>query len=100
VTTHHEFGHVLLGHTLPHHCEEYQTHRDIMEFQAEAIAYLVMNDLELMDDETAAHGRGYIRHWLGGEQPSDEAIRRLGDQAIRQVFTAADRILRAGKGEQ
>jgi antirestriction factor ArdC-like protein len=88
-TTYHELGHILLGHTLPHHFEEYQTHRGVMEFQAEAIAYLVMNELELMDDETASHSRGYIRHWLGEEQPPD--------QAIRQVFTAADRILKAGR---
>jgi hypothetical protein len=88
-TIYHELGHILLGHTLPHHFEEYQTHRGIMEFQAEATAYLVMNELELMDEETASHSRGYIRHWLGEEQPPD--------QAIRQVFTAADRILRAGR---
>jgi len=60
-----------------------------MEFQAEATAYLVMNELELMDEEAAAHSRGYIRHWLGEEQPPD--------QTIRQVFTAANRILRAGR---
>jgi hypothetical protein len=88
-TTFHELGHIVLGHTLPHHYEEYQTHRGVMEFQAEATAYLLMNELELMDDETAAHSRGYIRHWLGEEHPPD--------QAIRQVFTAADRILRAGR---
>jgi N-terminal domain of anti-restriction factor ArdC len=88
-TLFHELGHVVLGHTLPHHYEEYQAHRGIMEFQAEATAYLLMNELELMDEETASHSRGYIRHWLGEEQPPD--------QAIRQVFTAADRILRAGR---
>lgn len=90
-TTYHELGHIVLGHTLPHHFEEYQAHRGIYEFQAEAVSYLVMNELELMDDETASHSRGYIRHWLGEEQPPD--------QAIRQVFTAADRILRAGRVE-
>lgn len=88
-TVYHELGHIVLGHTIPHHFEEYQAHRGIMEFQAEATAYLVMNELELMDDETASHSRGYIRHWLGEEQPPD--------QAIRQVFTAADRILKAGR---
>jgi hypothetical protein len=61
-----------------------------MEFQAEATAYLVMNELELMDDETASSMRGYIRHWLGEEQQPP-------DQAIRQVFTVADRIIRAGR---
>jgi N-terminal domain of anti-restriction factor ArdC len=88
-TTFHELGHIVLGHTLPHHYEEYTSHKGVMEFQAEATAYLLMNELELMDDETASHSRGYIRHWLGEEQPPD--------QAIRQVFTAADRILRAGR---
>lgn len=88
-TTIHELGHIVLGHTLPHHYEEYQTHRGIMEFQAEATSYLVMNELELMDEETASTSRGYIRHWLGEERPPD--------QAIRQVFVAADRILRAGR---
>jgi hypothetical protein len=88
-TVYHELGHIILGHTIPHHFEEYQAHRGIMEFQAEATAYLVMNELELMDEETASHSRGYIRHWLGEEHPPD--------QAIRQVFTAADRILKAGR---
>lgn len=88
-TRFHEMAHIVLGHTLPHHYEEYQTHRGIMEYQAEATAYLVMNELELMDDETASVSRGYIRHWLGSEQPPD--------QAIRQVFTAADRIVKTGR---
>src|SRR5215469_16793507 len=90
-TTYHEIGHIVLGHTLPHHYEDYQAHRGILEFQAEAVSYLVMNELEVMDDETASHSRGSIRHWLSDEQPPD--------QAIRQVFTAADRILRAGRIE-
>jgi hypothetical protein len=50
---------------------------------------MVGNELEIMDEEAAAHSRGYIRHWLGEKQPSD--------QAIRQVFRAADWILRAGR---
>ncbi len=88
-TRFHELAHIVLGHTLPHHFEEYQSHRGIMEFQAEAAAYLVMNELEVMDEETANVSRGYISHWLGEERPPD--------QAIRQVFTAADRILKAGR---
>jgi hypothetical protein len=88
-TLFHELGHIILGHTLPHHYEEYTSHKGVMEFQAEATAYLLMNELELMDEETATHSRGYIKHWLGEEHPPD--------QAIRQVFTAADRILRAGR---
>lgn len=90
-TRFHELAHILLGHTLPHHYEEYQAHRGIQEFQAEATAYLVMNELELMDDETASTSRAYIRHWLKDEQPPD--------QSIRQVFTVADRILKVGRIE-
>src|SRR5262249_25578017 len=88
-TTYHELGHVLLGPILPHHFKEFQTHRGVIEFQAEATAYLVMNELELMDDETTAHSRGYSRHRLGEEQ--------LPAQAMRQVFTAADRIVSAAR---
>jgi hypothetical protein len=88
-TVFHELGHIVLGHTLPHALDEYATHRGVMEFQAEATAYLVMNELELMDEETASHARGYIAHWLKGEQPPDTAI--------QQVFRAADAILRAGR---
>jgi hypothetical protein len=88
-TVMHELGHIVLGHTVPHQYEDYQAHRGVKEFQAEATAYLVGNELEMLDEESASHSRGYIRHWLGEEQPSD--------QAIRQVFVAADRILRAGR---
>jgi hypothetical protein len=85
----HEMAHVILGHTLPHQYEEYRTHRGIMEFQAEGVAYVVLNLLGVMDEDTAAHSRGYIRHWLRDEQPPE--------QAVRQVLTVSDRILKAGK---
>ncbi len=88
-TRFHELAHILLGHTLEHRYEEYQTHRGIMEFQAEAVSYLAMNELDIMDEETASTSRAYIKHWLKDEQPPD--------QAIRQVFTVADRIIRAGR---
>lgn len=88
-TRFHELGHVVLGHTLPWLRAEYATHRGVMEFQAEGTAYICMNELERMDEAAASHSRGYIRHWLQDEQPPE--------QAIRQVFGAADRILRAGR---
>lgn len=88
-TTYHELGHIILGHTMPSQHAEYVTHRGIKEFEAEATAYLVMNELELMDEETASHSRGYIAHWLQDEQPPEMSIRR--------VFRAADALLRAGR---
>jgi hypothetical protein len=51
-TVFHELTHILLGHTLPHHYEEYQMHQGVREFQSEAAAYLVINELGIMDDET------------------------------------------------
>jgi antirestriction factor ArdC-like protein len=90
-TVFHELGHIILGHTLPHHFEEYQTHRGIMEFQAESVAYLAMHELDLLDEDAASESRGYIQWWLKSEHPPD--------RAIQQVFTATDRILRAGRIE-
>src|SRR5438876_320120 len=88
-TRFHEIGHVVLGHTTPEALAEYQTHRGIMEFQAEATAYLTINELELLDEATATRSRGYVQDWLKGERPPDKAI--------REVFTATDTILKAGR---
>lgn len=88
-TRFHEIGHVVLGHTAPEALAEYQTHRGIMEFQAEATAHLTMNELGQLTDEMATHSRGYIQGWLEGERPPD--------RAIRQVFVATNEILTAGR---
>lgn len=90
-TVFHELGHILLGHTLGHGLDGEHYHRGIQEFQAESVAYLAMNELGLLDEDTATRSRGYIQHWLGEERPPDKAI--------QQVFTAADRILRSGRVE-
>lgn len=88
-TTYHELGHIVLGHTESDELAEYQHHRGIKEFQAEATSFLTMNELELITPEDASHSRGYIQHWMRDERPPDTAI--------RQVFTATDKILRAGR---
>ncbi|MBA2679478.1 MAG: hypothetical protein H0U76_13910 [Ktedonobacteraceae bacterium] len=88
-TRFHEIGHVVLGHTTGTQHEEYKWHRGILEFQAEATAYLAMKELGQLDEETAVASRGYIQHWLDGERPPDEVI--------RQVFVATDRIIQAGR---
>jgi len=88
-TVAHELGHIVLGHTMPHRQEGESYHRGLMEFEAEATAYLFMNELGLMADETASHSRGYIRHWLQDEQPPEVSI--------RHVFWAAEAILKAGR---
>lgn len=48
-----------------------------------------MNELDLRDQFDPAESRAYIRSWLSGETPSD--------QAISQVFKAADEILVVGR---
>lgn len=85
----HEAGHIALGHTLGHTYEEFHTTRGVMEFQAQAAAYVVQTLIGIMDEETARYSRGYVRHWLHDEQPPE--------QAYRQVLTVADRIWRAGR---
>lgn len=85
----HELGHIVLGHTTPEMLEQYGLHRGIFEFQAEATAHLTMNELGQLTDEMATHSRGYIQDWLRGERPPDKAI--------RDVFTATDKILKAGR---
>lgn len=87
-TLFHEIGHVILGHTSSDQVEDYQQHRGVKEFQAEATAYLCMNDIGATEHMDAAGSRGYIQTWLRGEKPSD--------QAIKEVFKAVDTILRAG----
>ena len=87
----HEIGHVVLGHTTLEGLEEYRTHRGLMEFQSEGTAYLAMNELSALDQMNAGESRGYIQHWLKKEQPDAKAI--------RQVFTATDKILKAGRLE-
>lgn len=88
-TTFHELGHIVLGHTSPDKTAEYEQHRGVQEFQAEAVAYICLNELEALDSFDASESRGYIQSWLGIEHPNDAAI--------REVFTAANSILKAGR---
>lgn len=90
-TTFHELGHIVLGHTTDQGVADYLLHQGHAEFQAEAVAYLVLNELGQLTERAASHSRGYIQDWLAHEQPSDTAI--------RQVFTAVDTILKAGRQE-
>jgi len=87
----HEFAHIVSGHTTPDGLEEYRTHRGIKEFEAEASAYLLMNELDVLDQFDAAESRDYIRTWLQGEDPSESSIKR--------VFSTVDKIYRAGLEE-
>jgi antirestriction protein ArdC len=80
----HELAHLLLGH-----CERGDhTHRGVAEFEAEATAYLVAKELELIEWD-AAQSRTYIQTWLAGSEVTEDHISR--------VFAAVNKILAAGR---
>jgi antirestriction protein ArdC len=76
----HELAHLMLGHCK--HGDE--THRGVAEFEAEATAYLVAKELELIAWD-AAESRAYIQTWLGGTETTEDNISR--------VFAAVNKIL-------
>lgn len=87
-TLFHELAHLVLGHCKGLEDGKPVCDRHIAEVQAEAVAYLVAKELELLD-WAPAESRGYIQHWLG----SDE----VEEKAISQIFAAVNKILVAGR---
>ena len=83
-TMFHELAHLELGHCTSGD----ETHRGVAEFEAEATAYLVAKELELIDWD-AAESRAYIQNWLGGTETTEGNISR--------VFAAVTKILAAGR---
>ena len=80
----HELAHLMLGHCT----QGDHTHRDVAEFEAEATAYLVAKELELIARDPA-ESRAYIHGWLGGAEVTEDNITR--------VFAAVNKILTAGR---
>lgn len=87
-TTMHEIGHVQHGHTTPENLAIYQEHRGTYEFEAEASAYVCLNELGELDDKTAEVSRGYVQGWLRNDKPSEPSL--------RAVLNVATDILDAG----
>lgn len=86
-TRFHEIAHIVLGHTAEGTMTDSErTPRDIREVEAESVAYILCSILELPGLEES---RGYVQHWLTGAEISDKSARR--------IFSAADKILKAGK---
>jgi hypothetical protein len=88
ITALHEGAHILHGHTEPERLNEYRMHRGLYEFEAEATAYIVGHELDVITEQQASESRGYCQRWLMRERPPETSI--------RQVFKVADQILRAG----
>jgi hypothetical protein len=104
----HEMAHIVLGHTTPDELKEYQRHRGVREFQAEAVALLVCHELGIDSkdfDESAS--RAYIQTWLDQDGRGASAfLKRQGvsggaelidDEVVREIFSATDKILVAGR---
>jgi len=81
----HELGHILLGHQQPG-TDGADTVRSLAEAEAEAVALLCLDTLNLPGSEYA---RGYIQHWYGRNEP-------LPERSAVRIFRAADAILKAG----
>ena len=92
-TLFHEAAHVLLGHTSESNFTDTDTTpRNLREVEAEAVALLCCESLEL---EGADYCRGYIQNWLyKGVGYNAEAI---PEKSARKILRAADQILRAGR---
>lgn len=86
-TTLHEMAHCLL------HSKEAMTddgidlQRNIKEVEAESVALIVSDALGIVGQE---YSRDYIQNWYGSGQD-------IPEQNARRIFTAADKILRAGR---
>jgi antirestriction protein ArdC len=89
-TLFHEAAHVILGH-----CQEQElrdpetTPREIREVEAEAVALLCCESLDLSGAE---YSRGYIQSW-GSTHP-------ISERSAQRIFHAANQILRAGHPQQ
>jgi hypothetical protein len=88
-TLFHELAHIELGHTVESSVTDSEhTPRSLREAEAEAVAMLLCESLELTGSEFC---RGYIQNWLQGDV--------IPEKSAMKIFGAADRILRAGKQE-
>jgi hypothetical protein len=85
-TIFHEIGHIMCKHTLG---DAVPDHRGIREGEAEMTAYLCMKETDSLTEERAIHSRGYLQHWMDGEN--------LPELSIRRIFSATETILRAGR---
>jgi hypothetical protein len=85
----HDLAHIELGHTQESEFTDSEhTPRNLREVEAEAVALLLCESLELPGAEFS---RGYIQSWLRGDE--------IPEKSAMKIFGAADRILKAGQAE-
>lgn len=88
-TLFHEMAHCLLHSKEAHMADGSSMAKDIKEAEAESVAYLCCATLGLPGLEES---RGYIQNWLGSTERSEE----FGKKSAARVFSAANKILKAG----
>jgi antirestriction protein ArdC len=86
----HELAHVVLGHTVESVMNDSgeRTPRDVRELEAECTAMLVCASLGLPGVEES---RGYVQSWYAGNS--------VPERNAQRIFSAADKILKAGRIE-
>ena len=88
-TLFHEMAHCLMHSKEAQMADGDLMQKDIKEAEAEAVAYLCCATLELPGLEES---RDYIQGWLGSKERSEE----FSKKSASRVFSAADKILKAG----
>jgi antirestriction protein ArdC len=91
-TLFHEMAHVTIGHTLESDFSDMEkTPRNLREVEAEAVALLCCEALEL---EGADYCRGYLQNWL--YQGIGYDANAIPEKSAQKIFRAANQVLRAG----
>jgi hypothetical protein len=91
-TLFHELAHVVIGHTVEAaFADTEKTPRSLREVEAEAVALLCCESLEL---EGADYCRGYLQNWLYQGVGFDASA--IPEKSAQKIFRAADQIIRAG----
>ncbi|HMH44456.1 MAG TPA: ArdC-like ssDNA-binding domain-containing protein [Pyrinomonadaceae bacterium] len=92
-TLFHELAHVVIGHTAEaDFADTDKTPRNLREVEAEAVALLCCESLEL---EGADYCRGYLQNWL--YQGIGFDANAIPEKSAQKIFRASDQILRAGR---
>jgi hypothetical protein len=86
-TRFHELAHVVLGHTSEMQMSDSErTPRDIREVEAEGVAYILC---ELLDLPGLAESRGYVQSWFEGQE--------ITERSAQQIYKTANLIFKAGQ---
>lgn len=94
-TRFHEIAHCLLHGAEAHMIDGSALTRDVKEMEAESVAYLCCASLGLPG---LIESRGYIQCWLGPQ--SKERSKDFARRSSIRIFSAADKILKAGQPRQ